>query len=614
MPRSDDDPAATPIHASHGGEFDAPAPQAGLWSTTFLGLLFTQLLGATNDSITRWLVIGIGKENFTAENASRMLVAGSVCFILPYLILAAPAGYLADRFSKRDVIIWCKIAEVALMVLTVVAVHLNWNWLLFTSVALMGAQSALFGPSKLGSIPEMLHQSAISAANGLIGFVTVLAIVIGTAIGGWLATAHVRGTFGSYDWLVELSILGGIAVAGWMTSLLISFLRAAQPKMDFPWDFAQRTLGDLKILAADRALLLVALGSMFFWSLGTLSQLNIDQLVYDQGGSEQVQVVPGLVALVIGMAVGSLLAGMWSNEHVELGMLPLAAGGLVVFTFLLFTVRGDFFDYEVPAVVSQQLIANGGEAGVAEPLESHMTGSYALACFYLAMLGICSGLFVVPITAYLQHRSPGEYRGAILAASNFLMFAGMLVVTLGYLALRTTAFTAEPLFSARQIFLLCSALTLPVVVYIVYLIPQSTTKFVAWMLAHTVYRIKLVDRDHLPTEGGALLVANHVTWVDGILVLCSSSRPIRLMIKGELLNAPWKRRVARLMGVIEVPSNPSAARPAIRAAREALTNGELVCLFAEGRVTPIGPASIVHSWIALACPRNRGSCDSGLPG
>ncbi len=454
----------------------------------------------------------------------------------------------------------------------------------------------------------MLHQSAISAANGLMGFVTVLAIVIGTAVGGWLATEHVHERFGRFDWMVEAGVLVGISIAGWMTSLLITFLRAAQPSMEFPWDFAKRTVGDLRILAADRALLLVALGSMFFWSLGTLSQLNIDQLVYEQGGSDQVQVVPGLVALVVGMALGSLLAGMWSNEHVELGILPLAAGGLVLFTFLLFTVRGDFFDYEMPtapgaAAIGQILPEPGAEANGGQPvlqdmanvdaddievLESHMTGSYVLACFYLAMLGISSGLFVVPITAYLQHRSRPEVRGAVLAASNFLMFSGMLVVTLGYLALRTTAFTAEPLFNARQIFLLCSVLTLPVVVYIVCLIPQTTTKFVAWLLAHTVYRIQLVDRDNLPAEGGALLVANHVTWADGILVLCSSSRPIRLMIKGDLLNPPWKRRLAKMMGVIEVPNSPAAARGAIRTAREALANGELVCLFAEGRVTRSG--------------------------
>jgi len=544
-----------------------PGPQAGLMSVTFLGLLFTQLLGATNDSIVRWLVIGIGKE-IAPNHVSQVLVGGSVCFILPYLLLAAPAGYLADRFSKRDVIIGCKLAEIVLMVLTVVAVQYGSPVMLFTVVALMGAQSALFGPAKLGSIPEMLNQKYISAANGIIGFVTVLAIVFGTAIGSWLATGHVKNQFGSWDWVIEAGVLVGVAIAGWLTSLLISFLRASCPGMSFPWDFPRRTWSDIQILAEDRALLLVALGGMFFWSLGTLSQLNIDQFVYEQGGKDQIEVVPGLVALVIGMAGGSLLAGMWSNEHVELGIVPLAAAGLVLFTFLLFTVDGTLI--------------------IVEGSESHMTGSYLVACTYLALLGVSSGLFVVPITAYLQHRSRAEVRGAILAASNFLMFAGMLVVTLGYLALRTTAFTTEPLFNARQIFLLCSLLTLPVVVYIVYLIPQTTTKFVAWLLAHTVYRITLRNRENLPAEGGALLVANHVTWIDGVLLVSSSSRPIRLMIREDMLNAPWKRRAAKLMGVIAVSSTPFAARAAIRQAQTALKNGELVCLFAEGRVTRSG--------------------------
>ncbi|WP_442482176.1 acyl-[ACP]--phospholipid O-acyltransferase [Aeoliella sp. SH292] len=549
-------------------KLDSPPPQAGLSSGTFIGLMVTQFLGATNDNITRWLAIGIGKGVLGEENASRMLVAGSVCFILPYLLLAAPAGYLADRFSKRNVIIWCKVFEVVVMVLTVLAVSLNWVYLLFVSVALMGIHSALYGPAKFGSIPEMLHQRHISSANGLLGFVTVVAIVVGTGIGSWLSDQHNQASFGNWEWLIMGVIMVGIAVGGWMSSLMIAFLPSARPYLTFPWDLTRRTWQDLQVLRADRAIFLVALGSMFFWSLGMLSQLNIDQFVYEQGAKSQVQVVPLLASLVIGMAAGSLLAGRWSNGHVELGMVPLAAAGLAVFTFLLFTIDGPLIIFEAT--------------------ESHMTGSFVLACFYLAMLGISSGLFEVPLAAFLQHRSRPEVRGSVLAANNFLMFSGMLLVTLGYLALRTTAFTDQPLFNARQIFLMCSVATLPLIIVIVYLIPQSTTKFIAWLLAHTVYRIDLVDRDNLPAKGGALLVANHVTWADGILLLSSSSRPIRLMLKSELINAPWKRWLARLMGVIEVPKAPSAARQAIRTAREALKNGELVCLFAEGQVTRTG--------------------------
>ncbi len=545
-----------------------PHPTAGLGSLTFVGLLLTQFLGATNDSITRWLVIGVGKAITGGIDENVILVVGSCCFILPYILLAAPAGYLADRFSKRSVIVWCKFVEILIMILAVMSIQVESKVLLLLSVAAMGAQSALFGPSKLGSIPEMLHPRFISAANGLMGFVTVVAIVIGTAIGNWLATASTQGTLGSHDWQVQSLILVGIAVAGRWTSGWIMKLVPSQPQMPFPWDFAKRTWADLKILGADRALLMVALGSMFFWSLGALSQLNIDQFVHEQGGTNQAQVTPALVSLVVGLALGSILAGLWSNEHVELGILPLAASGLVVFTFLLFTVKGKL------------IVVDGTEA--------HFTGSYALACLYLAMMGISSGLYEVPLAAYLQHRSDPERRGAILAAANFLMFLGMFTATLGFLLLRNRWLTEEPLLSARQVFLLCSFVTLPLVVLIVWLIPQATAKSLAWTLAHTGYRIRLHQRDRLPSEGGALLVANHVTWADGILMLSSSSRPIRLMIKSDLLNSRWRRGVARLLGVIAVPSSLKGAAEAVETARQALKGGQLVCLFAEGRITRSG--------------------------
>ena len=172
--------------------------QKTLLSGSFLGLLFTQFLGATNDNILRWLVIGVGKQYVLKSQVGWILMAGTVSFVLPYLLLAAPAGFLADRFSKRQVIVACKLAEIAIMVLAIVAILIGSVSLLLIVVALMGAQSALFGPSKLGSIPEMLHESKISSANGLIGLTTVVAASLGTAVGNWLAT--VTGEKGQEQW------------------------------------------------------------------------------------------------------------------------------------------------------------------------------------------------------------------------------------------------------------------------------------------------------------------------------------------------------------------------------------------------------------------------------
>ncbi|MFO0792151.1 MAG: MFS transporter [Pirellulales bacterium] len=190
-----------------------------LLSTTFIGLLVTQFLGATNDNILRWLAIGIGKELVTPEQISTVLSVGSGCLVLPYLLLAAPAGYLADRFSKRSVIVWCKVAEIVLM--AIASLVIGHVYVMFGVVALIGCQAALFGPAKLGSIPEMLRPNKISSANGLLGLTTVVATVVGSAVGNWLVV--VSGSRGQERWWAHAIVLVGVAVAG----LAVEFIHHA---------------------------------------------------------------------------------------------------------------------------------------------------------------------------------------------------------------------------------------------------------------------------------------------------------------------------------------------------------------------------------------------------
>ncbi len=553
-------------------------------SLTFIGLLVTQFLGATNDNILRWLVIGIGKEYVEKDQISLVLALGSGCFVLPYVLLAAPAGYLADRFSKRAVIVACKIAEIFIMCFAVAAVVVGSPVMLFLVLMLMGAQSALFGPAKLGSIPEMLGAKKISSANGLIGMTTVVATVVGATVGNWLSTAEVTGYKGQERWWISALVLVGVAAAGWLASLLIMRLPAANPKRLFPWRMAQQTWQDLKTLAADRAMLRVALGIMFFWSLGMMATLNIDQYAYEGGAINQDQVSPLLAVLVVGVGLGSVLAGLWSGGKVELGILPLGAGGLALFSFLLWTVEGSLW---------------------MAPTEQ-ITASFIAACACLFMLGISSGLFDVPLAAFMQHRSPTEHRGAILAASNFLTFGGMLAASFGYYMLRVPTSGQEPLFTARQIFLICGLLTAPVFIYIVVLIPQATIKFLSWLITHSVYRIRLYQREYLPEEGGVVLVPNHISWLDGVLLVTTSSRPVRMLIAAELLGSWWTRGLARIMGAIPIRSTPKATQAAIAAARKALHAGELVCIFPEGGISRSGQLQTFKSGV-LEIQRGTGA-------
>jgi acyl-[acyl-carrier-protein]-phospholipid O-acyltransferase/long-chain-fatty-acid--[acyl-carrier-protein] ligase len=538
-----------------------PRQRDRLMSVTFAGLLVTQFLGATNDSILRWLVIGLGKHYFPQDQSTPIAV-GSACLVLPYILLAAPAGYLADRFSKRSVIVNCKLAEIVIMALAIVGILIGNIYLMFVVVGLIGSQAALFGPAKLGSIPEMLRANKISSANGMIGMTTVLAAVVGTFVGNWLSAN--TGLYGKERWWISALVLIGIAAAGWGTSLFIMPLKAANPFRVLPWDMASQTARDLKILGHDRALLRVALGIMFFWTFGMLAQLNIDQFAAE--GSEdfqQTQVFLLLGSLIVGVGLGSVLAGVWSGGKVELGILPLGAGGLAIFAFLLYTVEGE-------------LVAPGGD----------YTISYIAACVFLFMLGISAGLFDVPLAAYMQDRSPTEHRGAILAASNFLTFGGMLIASVGFWVLRSPRVGIE--LSSRQIFFLCGLATVPVFIYIIFVIPQASIKFLAWLVTHSVYKIRVYGRENIPEQGGAILVPNHISWLDGVLLFATSSRQIRILIDADFINTWGASGLSKLMGAIPIKPTPKSTRRAIETAREALAAGDLVCIFPEGGISRSG--------------------------
>lgn len=544
-------------------EANADHRASTLRNASFIGLVCTQLLTAINDNVFRWLVIGIGKQYYGKEGETGVLAVGSACFLLPYLVLAAPAGYLADRFSKRTVIIACKVAEVIIMSLGIVAILVGQPVLLFVVVALMGAQSALFSPSKLGAIPEMLKAEKISAANGVIGLTTVVSTVVGTVIG--LLLADNTGDKGRDGWWISACVLIGIATVGWAFSLLIARLPIANPSRRFPWDAPIQTWRDLKILWSDRAIFRVALGMLFFWSLGLLANLNIDQFAAEGGARQESDKIPLLISLVFGIGVGSVLAGIWSGGKVELGIVPLGAAGIAVSSMLLFTVQGTIID-----------------PGAA------VTIGFVMACVFLFGLGFSAGLFDVPLAAFLQHRSRADQRGSILAASNFLTFSGMLLMTGLYAVMRTPKASGEPFFSAPQIFLFGGVATLPVFIYILYLLPQASIRFVVWLLSRTLYRVQVHGHRNLPESGGALLVPNHVSWIDAVMLLLTSSRPIRIIALAQNFDGRFMQWLAKLWGAILLTSNPKSIVRALRSATDSLNNGELVCIFPEGAISRTG--------------------------
>jgi acyl-[acyl-carrier-protein]-phospholipid O-acyltransferase/long-chain-fatty-acid--[acyl-carrier-protein] ligase len=537
--------------------------RAGLASRGFLCLLATQTLGTLNDNMFRWLAVPVGKHLMGGTEGAGVaaLSWGIFWFTLPYLIFPTHAGWLADRFSKRTVIVWCKVAELVVMLLGLGSILSGSAHFLFAVLFLAGTQAALFAPAKTGTIPEILKVQSLSTGNGLMAMVTIVASAGGMVAGLKMFDPGDPGSARSL--ILPAVVLCSVALAGWLASLGIPTVPAARGDFRCPANPVAETWNQLRLLASHRSLMRTALGIAFFFLLATLTQANVK--LFGESVLQLSEQDTGLLmlALVIGVGAGSVLAGIWSGGRIELGIVPLGAIGIVVMSVALF--------------------AAGNVGGAANDFLIHR--AYFRTLIGLLFLGIMAGLFYVPLEAFLQHRSPREIRGTLLAAANFVCFAGILS-TSGILYVMQDLMHVTP----RNTFLVIGLTTVPIALYVLVLLPQATIRFLTWLVGHSIYRLRIYGRENLPETGGALLVANHVTWVDAAFILISSSRPVRMLAWADYVRGGLVGWLTNLMGVIPVkPSEgPKSIVKSLATARQCILDGELVCIFAEGSLTRTG--------------------------
>ena len=643
-----------------------------VWSVSFQCLLWTNWLTAINDNVFRWFVIGIGKDFAQAAAVSGgessgfriteafVLAIGTASFVLPYLLFAVPAGWLADRFSKRDVIVACKIMEVIVMGLGVLAVWLGNIWFLLVVVFLMGLQSALMAPAKVGKIPELLDETKISLGNGFFNLATLSATIIGMVLGGWLADA--TGQFGQERLWMTFLVLVGNPIIGTLIALPIQRHQPADPSVPLPWNFFGATWRNLVALYQSGPLFRVALGIVFYWSFAALGQLNIDTFASENGSILESERTPMLVSLVLGVGLGSVLAGIASGGKIELGLVPWATLGMIIFAVLLGFAPSWF------------LLPPEGFSGLILP-------RHIVACLLLAGLGVSAGFFDVPLASYLQDRSPEKNRGSILAASNFMLFTGVLLTSLCFYPLRQPtnpggfdrvpaqyagenldatriaeldsavegyrssweaagtetrpnptnvagqnqplltrlvwedlqlrrqakellpvdqyaarfpedqqrlvklverSGQSQPRVSARGIFWLMGLISIPVFLFAVWRLGHDMVRIALWWVLRSIYRMRVRGEENVPDKGPALLIVNHSSWMDGAITLLMTHRPVRAIAWQGNFQSGFARWFAKFTGVILISGGPKAIIKGIREAREALENGELVCVFPEG--------------------------------
>ncbi|MCX7556071.1 MFS transporter [Xanthomonadaceae bacterium JHOS43] len=527
----------------------------------FLPFFLTQALGAFNDNVFRNALIilvtfHIAGLTSTERDLYSNLAAG--LFVLPFFLFSANAGQWAEKFEKARSIRRIKLAEIALMLLAAIALWMQSLPLLLGALFLSGVQSALFGPLKYSILPQALRPSELVGGNALVESGTFLAILLGTFAGGWL-----MGLSGGTLW-VGVALVG-IACAGWIASRAIPAAPATAPDLTLNWNPISETWRNVMFLRGHRAVLNSVLGVSWFWFFGSvfLAQLPNYTRLY-LGGDQSVAPLV-LMLFALGIGVGSLLCEVFSRRTVEIGLVPLGALGMTVFGIDLYFARPGM------AVATgldwQQFLTAPGNLRI---------------CFDLVMIGMSGGFFTVPLYALIQQRSPRDRLSRTIAANNILNAAFMVGAAVLAIVLLNSG------LNVPQLLLVVAVLNALVALYIFTLVPEFLARFVAYLAAKTLYRLDVQHIERVPNEGPALIVCNHVSYMDAILILGAVPRPTRFVMYHRIFDIPGMNivfRATRAIPIAGAKENPELMERAFTQIDAALAEGELVCIFPEGGLT-----------------------------
>ncbi len=522
------------------------APEVRRSERGFWALIATQFQGAYSDNILRNLllamIVGMGLRNDERDTFVSII---TFLFSMPFVLFSMTGGWLADHFSKRQVTIWTKVMEIGAMTIATAGLALHMQPLTLAALGLVATQAALFGPSKYGLLPELLRAKRLSWGNGVIELGTFLAIIIGTITGAAMAE-HFHG----HEVYAGFALLA-LACAGLATSFGIDRVPPAAPEKKFRLNFIGDLWQQITLMRRDQPLFLAVLGNTYFWFLGSLLFSTI--IVFGPDVLHIGQTETGYLnaTLAVGIGIGSMIAGLLSGNKIEYGLIPLGSIGMTLTGIALGTIH------------------------------TGLIGSAIL----LGTLGFWAGFFAVPVNALIQHRPAEENKGGIIAAANLLSFVGIAFSSGAYFV-----FTKFIHLNPRGIMLAASVITAAGTVYVLILLPEWFGRLILFFVTHTIYRVKVLGRDNFPERTGALLVCNHMSFVDVALLIASTDRPIRfLMYKGIYDNRVIKP-FARMMKAIPISSEqrPREMIRSLRTASDALRQDEIVCIFAEGQITRTG--------------------------
>jgi len=494
--------------------------------------------------------------------ASQLANVSGALFILPFFLFSATAGQLADKYEKSHLMRVIKAAEIVLMVFAALALASQMYSVLLFVLFLMGCQSTMFGPVKFAYLPQQLTTDELVGGNALVESGTYMAIIFGLIVGG-IAVA----TDPTNQYVLAASLIG-VALLGYLASRTIPVTKAVDPNLRINWNAWTETWHIIGFARKDRSVFLSILGISWFWFFGSVLTLQIPAYTLEIiNGNEQITTTL-LVAFAVGVGIGSLLCERMSDHRIELGLVPFGSIGLSLFAVDLYFAQPTT---QIEAVYS-----------VADFLQR--PGSYRVL-FDLAMLGTFGGIYSVPLYAMIQQRADSMHLSRIIAANNIVNALFMVAAAiLALLALNTGA-------SIPQLFLLLALLNAVVAIYIYSQLPEFAMRFIAWIIINALYRIKPQGLENIPEQGPAVLVCNHVSFIDALIIGGSVRRPVRFVMHYRIFQIPLLRFLfesAKAIPIAAAKEDASLLDQAFEQIDAELAAGNLVCIFPEGGITRDG--------------------------
>lgn len=564
----------------------APNQFALLRQRRFAPYFLVQALGAFNDNVYRQAIIGLlFWLGLDADQRGLYATLAPAIFIAPYFLFSAIAGQVADKLEKQRLIVITTAMEIAIMSLAAVGFVSQNLPLLLVALFATGVQSTLFGPVKYSVLPAILKPEELTGGNGLVEMGTSISILCGMITGGLIF--YLAGEQGP---VVAATAIVLLAVTGNLVARLIPRLPAGEPGLRIGWNPLPESLRALRLARQQLAVRNAILGVSWFWFFGTIiTSLLPVWAERNLGGvaDSSLLYIAALALFSIGTGVGSLLCEKLSGRTVEIGLVPLGAFGMSAFLLDLYFARPG------AAPVGGLQLADF----LAQP------GSTRIIIDLLG-IGFATGLFVVPLFALIQSRTPNNQMARVFAALN-IQNSGFIVAAAG-VGLLTQQLLG---WSAPQLLLALAIANALVAVWIFSIVPEFAMRFASWLMVRTLYRLRVEGvEEHVPDEGAAVLVCNHVSYMDALILAAVISRPVRFVMYYKIFNIPFMRwifRTARAIPIASPKEDAALMQRAFDSVDQALANGELVLIFPEGKLTADGQINPFKSGVEKILQRRQ---------